>query len=148
MPFSTSNAATTKTIFSKDVIVNSHHSDSYGDNVNPIIPESNPNSIVKSPFAKPNNILPLMKAAKNERQQRLHVFRPLFVYRQEQAKKNQQADYHYYYPYYSHYPHYYNQHQNVNGFSDLYESDPFKNYDYISNDISTEKFPTYDFWYE
>lgn len=91
---------------------------------------------------------------------RVHVFRPLFVYRQEQAMKNRPNDgrppfdpdrFYHNYPYYHYYHHHQNQqqqqHHYTSGYPDLYDSFPFKNFDYVANDLSAENIPTYDFWY-
>lgn len=41
-----------------------------------------------SPISKYSSVLPLGKSISGARQQRIHTFRPLFVYRQQQAMKN------------------------------------------------------------
>lgn len=86
----------------------------------------------------------------NARKQRVYVFRPLFVYRQEQAMKKRSKtgipidpDRFYHYPYYPYYPHQYGSaypHR-------IFESYPFRYNDYVSNEISADRFPAYDMWY-
>lgn len=116
----------------------------------------NPNQIDRLPIAKLHRVVPLPKSSTNMRQQRLHVFRPLFVYRQEQAMRKQMTPrppidsdryYHYpYYPQYFHQPDHYHHEHYANGYPELYEHYQFKNYDYVSNDISSHRLPAYDFW--
>ncbi|XP_055310332.1 uncharacterized protein LOC129573605 [Sitodiplosis mosellana] len=138
-----------------------------GSNLN--VSKPSPDSISKSPIVKLHQVIPLLKLEEplnpplaklnNTRQMRVHIFRPLFVYRQEQAMKNRPMDgrpsfdpdrFYYNYPYYHHYHHQkqqHQQHQYAIGYPDFYESYPFKNYDYVTNDLSADRFPTYDFWY-
>lgn len=117
------------------------------------------NSILKSPIVKLHRVIPLVKPLNNTRQMRVHVFRPLFVYRQEQAMKKHSMnsrppfdpDRFYIgnnYPY-NPYTNYYHQnhHLYTNGYPDIYESYPFKDYDYVPNDLSANRYPIYDLWY-
>lgn len=134
-----------------------------GSNLNTSQPS--PNSISKSPIVKLHQVIPLPKPSNNTRQMRVHVFRPLFVYRQEQAMKNRPNDgrppidadrFYHNYPYYHYYHHHHHenqqqqqqqQHHYASRYPDLYDSFPFKNFDYVANDLSAENIPTYDFWY-
>lgn len=100
------------------------------------------------PIVKLHQVLPLNPSYRNMRQKRLQAFRPLFVYRQEQAQAQAQAmrrhatarppidpDQFYHYPYYPHYYH-------------LYADDyPDNSYDYQSNHLSHDTFHTIDHWY-
>lgn len=127
-----------------------------GSNLN--ISQPSPDAISKSPIVKLHQVIPLPKPSNNTRQMRVNVFRPLFVYRQEQTLKNRPKDdrppfdpdrFYHNHPYY----HYYQnqqqqqQHHYASAYPDLYDSYPFKTFDYIANDLPAENIPTYEFWY-
>lgn len=84
------------------------------------------------------------------RQQRIHVFRPLFVYRQEQeamrrrATVRPQIDPSHYYPHYPYHPYHLQHQQHAPQYPDYFDSFPHKNFDYISNDLIN---PASDYWY-
>lgn len=146
-------------VFSHDIDPFNSSSLSFRLNSNLNISKPDEKSIHSSPMVKLYSVLPL---AKSHRQQRVHVFRPLFVYRQEQAMKNrpnkppidpdrfnQHRPYYPYqpYPYHPNRPYpplFYN--QLAGGYLDAYDHNSFKNYDDISNDLSGARDP-YDFWY-
>lgn len=125
------------------------------------VSKPSPNSISKSPIVELHRVIPLVKPLNNTRQMRVHVFRPLFVYRQEQAMKKHPMDgrppfdpdrfdnLNYPYNPYTNYYHQYHQnhHLYANGYPDFYESHPFKGYDYVPNDLSANRYPIYDLWY-
>lgn len=115
-----------------------------GSNVNISKPDFS--TAVGSPVTKFAKVLPL---SGNARQQRVNVFRPLFVYRQEQAMKRRKdqarppfdPDRFYHYPHYSYHSQH---HQHAHRYPDYYEPYPYKNYDYISNEVANG---APDYWY-
>lgn len=124
----------------------------FGKNLN--ISQPNPNSIHDIPIVKHHHVLPLShSSARNARQKRLHVFRPLFVYRQEQAMRRRATarppidpDRFYHYPYYPYYYHDHH-HQYADEYPGSYDTHPIKSYDYVSNDLLHDKIHAYDYWY-
>lgn len=136
-------------IFSHDTNPFDAHSTSFSSNPNtnisaPVFDADRPFN--GSPMARYVNVLPLARSvrAQPNRQDRVLVFRPLFVYRQEQAKKNQMGmrppQRPPYYPYTDspyappfNYP---------PGYYDLYDSAPY--YDLAHNELPHE--PVND-WY-
>lgn len=152
-------------VYSHDIDPFNRSSLSFQLNENLTISKPDANAIASMPIVKLHKVLPLAKPSTNHRQQRLNVFRPLFVYRQEQAEKNREkrkpynpdrfrpnAYYpHHPYPYPNHaYPYppyspsYYNQY--ASGYLDYYDQHAYKNYNDISNDLSGARDP-YDYWY-
>lgn len=152
LPLTTDTSPTTtiERITTQEPIVFSHdsnpfdpssHSFQSGSNLNVTKPDLN--AINAIPMTKHHNVLPLAKTSK--RQQRIHVFRPLFVYRQEQAMRRRgtarpSIDPHHFYPYHPYYPYQPYQHH----YADYYNSLPHENFDYFSNDL-TNAGP--DYWY-
>lgn len=140
-------------VFSRDSNPFDPLSYSFHSGSNSNLSKPNVTSISANSMAKHLNVLPLAKPSNNARQQRIHVFRPLFVYRQEQEAMRRRAATvrpSHYYPYHSYYPYdpYHYQHQQQQHYDqrypDYYDSLPHKSFDYISNDLTH---PAPDYWY-
>lgn len=150
LPFTTktSTSTTIEPITTQKPIVFSHDSDPFdsssysfylGSNSNVTKPDLNAISAIS--ITKHHNVLPLSKPSTNSRQQRIHVFRPLFAYRKEQAMRRRATarpsfDPVHFHPHYPYYPY----HQ----YADYFDSLPHAQFDYVSNDLSNA---APDYWY-
>lgn len=153
VPEQTTVPAIVEPITTGEPIVFSHDSNPFdkksysfqeGSNQNTSKPE---NSHAIHPMVKLSKVWPMQKP----RQQRIHVFRPLFVYRQEQAMRRRATarpsiDPDRFYPSsYPYDPYYYYQHQHpdqhyANGYYPDYNYEPYP-YQYTSDDYTPE------YWY-
>lgn len=130
-------------VFSHDFNPFDPNSNSFQSNTNNNITKPNFDNQLPfngSPVSKYANVIPLARSMKDDsiRQGRVLTFRPLFVYRQQQAMKNRPKPNRYHDGYYPPQSHYYpsapNPHYNpYNNYDDLYEP-PYHSYnDYGDN---------------